>query len=178
MLTGTNKKDLKISILSDNHGYLDEQILKYLRDSDEIWLAGDIGSENILDQLEHLTGRLRAVSGNIDGSKVRIRTEENCIFRLDGETILMTHIAGKPPSYNRRVRNLIAEYEPKILVCGHSHILRVENDKTNGLLFINPGACGHHGFHKIRTLIQFELEQGKPKNMKVIELGKRGIKKG
>jgi putative phosphoesterase len=165
---------LKISILSDTHSFIDEQILQHLKDSDEIWHGGDVGNTAILDQLEQLTGRLRAVYGNIDGQKIRLRAPENELFTLEGKTILITHIAGKPPRYNPRVRNLIKEHHPDILVCGHSHILKVENDRQNNLLFINPGACGHHGFHRVRTIIQFELIEKKPKNMIVIELGRRG----
>ena len=153
---------------------MDEQIIKHIEDSDEIWHAGDIGNTSVIDKLEQLTGRLRAVYGNIDGKDIRLRTVENEIFKLDGVTILITHIAGKPPGYNKRVKKLIGEQQPNILVCGHSHLLKVENDKKNKLLFINPGACGHHGFHSVRTIIQFEITLGKPTNMVVVELGRRG----
>ena len=165
---------MKISVLSDTHGFIDAQILGHLKDSDEIWHAGDIGTVDVLDQLEHLTGRLRAVYGNIDGKDIKLRTTENDFFEIDGVTVLLTHIAGKPVNYNKRVRQLVHQYQPRILVCGHSHILKVENDKKNHLLFINPGACGHHGFHHVRTIIQFEISNRKPSGMKVIELGRRG----
>ena len=45
---------------------------------------------------------------------------------------------------------------------------------------MNPGAYGHHGFHKVRTMLRFEIVQSQPKtkgkveNLEVIELGKRG----
>lgn len=161
-------------MLSDTHGYIDTQIIDHLKDSDEIWHAGDIGTTSIIDALEQLAGRLRLVFGNIDGKDIRLRSIENELFEVDGVKVLITHIAGKPPGYNKRVKELLLTTRPQILVCGHSHLLKVENDKKHKLLFINPGACGHHGFHNVRTIIQFEIIQGKPTNMVVIELGKRG----
>lgn len=165
---------MKISILSDTHSHLDSQIIGHLEKSDEIWHVGDIGNVDVINRLELLTGNLRAVYGNIDGQDIRIRYDETALFKIDGVLILMTHIAGTPTNYNKQVRALIKKYRPNILVCGHSHILRVENDRKNNLLFVNPGACGHYGFHKIRTIIQFEIITGRPTNMNVIELGRRG----
>ena len=116
----------------------------------------------------------RAVWGNIDGHKLREAINEVEIFYCEGKKVLMIHIAGKPPKYNPHVRKLIYQHQPDILVCGHSHILRIEKDRRNNLLFINPGAAGIHGFHQVKTLVRFELKQGTISNMEVIELGKRG----
>ena len=165
---------MKISIISDTHGFLDDQIIRLLKDSDEIWHAGDIGSLDVIDQIDALSGKFRAVYGNIDGNPIRIRTSEYLFFEIDRQRILITHIANKPPKFNVLTRDLIRKYAPSILVCGHSHLLKVENVPTQNLLFINPGACGHHGFHIVRTIIQFEIINSKPRNMQVIELGKRG----
>ena len=155
---------MKISVISDTHGFLDERTMHYIAKSDEIWHAGDIGNTQIIDKLESLSGKKRLVYGNIDGQSVRIRSAENQIFTIDGLSMLITHIAGKPSSYNKRVRELIQLHNPDLLVCGHSHILKVEYDTRHKLLYINPGACGNHGFHKIRTIIQFEIKNGKPIN--------------
>lgn len=165
---------MKISILSDSHGFLDDQLLRLLSDSDAIWHAGDIGNIEVYDTLSKLPGRLRAVNGNIDSAEIKHVAPDFDAFNIDGCTIGIIHIAGNPSRYNPKVRALIARFRPKILVAGHSHILKVQHDKKNDLLFVNPGACGHHGFHKVRTIIQFELVDGKPTNMNVIELGKRG----
>ena len=162
---------MKIAVISDTHGAIDERILHYLEKADEIWHAGDIGSMHVIDLLEQLPGKLRAVNGNIDSQQIAPNLHA---FEVENTRILITHIAGNPPRYNTRVRRLIKNYQPKILVCGHSHILKIMHDKVNNLLFINPGACSHHGFHKVRTLVQFELNNGKPQNMNVVELGKRG----
>jgi uncharacterized protein len=165
---------VKIAIISDTHGWLDLRTIEYLKNADEIWHAGDIGSLEIIDQLEQLPGKLRIVSGNIDDQKIRLIAPDFQAFSIDGIKVLITHIAGNPPRYNKAVRKLLHDHQPDVLVCGHSHILKVMHDKRSGLLFINPGSCSHHGFHKMRTLIQFQILDGKPQKMIAIELGKRG----
>ncbi|MEN8250889.1 MAG: metallophosphoesterase family protein [Bacteroidota bacterium] len=165
---------MKVSILSDTHGFMDEQVLKHLKTSDEIWHAGDIGSIDVLNILSTLPGQLRIVFGNIDNTAVRTNTTEHLNFEVQGVKIMITHIADKPPKYNKVVREMIAQHKPNILVAGHSHLLKVINDKENQLLFINPGACGQQGFHKMRTIINLEIIDGKPQNMAVVDLGKRG----
>tara|TARA_B100000609_G_C17180465_1_gene416823 strand:- start:402 stop:905 length:504 start_codon:yes stop_codon:yes gene_type:complete len=164
---------MKIGIISDTHNHLENSVFKYFKDCDEIWHIGDIGSIDLLEQLEKYKPT-RAVWGNIDGHKLREAINEVEIFYCEGKKVLMIHIAGKPPKYNPHVRKLIYQHQPDILVCGHSHILRIEKDRRNNLLFINPGAAGIHGFHQVKTLVRFELKQGTISNMEVIELGKRG----
>ncbi|MFY0686522.1 MAG: metallophosphoesterase family protein [Cyclobacteriaceae bacterium] len=163
---------MKIGLLSDTHGYLDQSIYKYFEEVDEIWHAGDIGTEEVLDDLARFKPT-RPVWGNIDGQKLRIRTAELQVFTIDGKKVLLTHIAGKPPRYNKEIRKLIAQEQPDLLICGHSHILRVEFDKQNNLLFMNPGAVGKNGFHKVKTMLRFEITKGKVENLEVVELGPR-----
>ena len=86
----------------------------------------------------------------------------------------MTHIGGYPGRYNARVKILISKEKPQLYICGHSHILKVIQDPKNKLLHMNPGACGVQGFHQIRTLLRFEINQDKVENLEVLELGKRG----
>ncbi len=164
---------MKIGLLSDTHGFLDPAIFKYFEHCDEVWHAGDLGSESILDDLENFKP-LRTVYGNIDGKEIRSRTKENLFFEIEGFSIWMTHIGGAPPRYNPAVKTRLATSPPDIFICGHSHILRVVKDpRLHHMLYINPGAAGIHGFHKMRTLIRFELDQRKIHNMEVIELGLR-----
>jgi putative phosphoesterase len=165
---------LKIAILSDTHSWLDDRIIEYLKNADEIWHAGDIGNIEVYDRLKQLPGKLRAVHGNIDNQQIKLVAPDALSFSIDNNQVLITHIAGNPPKYNTHVRKLLHEFRPNILICGHSHILKVMHDKRSDILFVNPGACGHHGFHKVRTLIQFQIIEGKPQKMNVIELGKRG----
>lgn len=141
---------------------------------DEIWHAGDIGSHELADKLEKLKP-LRAVYGNIDDKKMQLRFPEDLRFTCDGVDILITHIAGSPPKYNARVKKLLLASTPDVLICGHSHILKVMRDPAfNNMLFINPGAAGIHGFHNVKTLIRFSIIERSIKDLEVIELGKRG----
>jgi putative phosphoesterase len=164
---------MKIGLLSDTHTFLDEKIFEYFKDVDQVWHAGDIGNDDLADQLEAFKP-LRAVYGNIDGGKLRIRYPEDQIFSEDGVSVWMTHIGGYPPRYTSRVKTAIMKYNPKLFICGHSHILKIMPDKKRpGSLCINPGAAGQQGFHIEKTIVRFELAEGKIKNLEVIKLGKR-----
>lgn len=163
---------MKIGILSDTHGYLDEKVFEYFKDCDEIWHAGDVGNIEVTDKLKAFK-KLRCVFGNIDGGAVRKEFKETIRFTLGGMHFLMTHIGGKPYVYTKNIRDEITNNPPDVFICGHSHILKVQYDKRLNTLYINPGACGIHGFHKVRTLIRMDIINKTLKNMEVIELGKR-----
>lgn len=165
---------MKILLLSDTHGYMGEDILSFVESVDEVWHAGDIGEGDVIEQMEEIKP-VRSVYGNIDRASIRDKSPLNQIFEIEGLKIFMTHIGGYPGRYNARVRQLIQTEHPKIYICGHSHILKVVPDNKYHLLHLNPGACGHHGFHKVRTMLRFDISSGEIKNMEVIELGKRGI---
>ncbi|MFT5618489.1 MAG: putative phosphoesterase [Arenicella sp.] len=164
---------MKIGIISDTHSYIDERICEHLQNCDEIWHAGDIGSLEVTDNLESIA-EVRAVYGNIDGGDIRQTFPENQVFECEGKKVWMTHIGSFPPNYNKTIKIQLNRIRPDIFVCGHSHILRVISDPNRRLLHINPGAAGKHGFHKMRTLVRFDIENGKIDNMEVVELGKRG----
>ncbi len=163
---------MKIGLISDTHGCLDLKILDYFQEVDEIWHAGDIGTIDVLENLRSFKPTI-AVWGNIDGEELRVECKEIEIFEREGLEILLTHIAAKPPKYNKEILKEVRQHRPKILVCGHSHILKVMPDSENKLLFINPGAAGKHGFHKMKTILRFEIEEKQIKNMEAIELGLR-----
>lgn len=164
---------MKIGLISDTHGYLHPRVFHHFNDCDEIWHAGDLGTFTLLQELAHFKP-LRAVYGNIDGQDVRKETEENLFFAAEGMSVLMTHIAGYPGRYNPRALKLIKQHRPKIVICGHSHILKVIYDKKLEHLHINPGAAGNHGWHKVMTILTFEINKVNIENLKVIELGTRG----
>jgi putative phosphoesterase len=161
---------IQIGIFSDTHGWLDQELIDDFKDCDEIWHAGDLGNISVVEPWMK-SGKLKAVYGNIDGTDVRAYFPEYLFFDVQGFPVLMIHIAGKHPSYNQTTRNLIRELKPRMLVCGHSHICRVV--KEGGILYTNPGAAGRHGFHKMRTALKMVFENGKPIEVKVLELGKR-----
>lgn len=163
----------KILLLSDTHGYLDKSILKHASQADEIWHAGDIGNLETADRLNEVKP-LRAVYGNIDDTKVRTVYPLNNHFNIEGLKVFITHIGGYPGRYNPDAKKEIMNDPPQLFICGHSHILRVMRDPVLKLLHINPGAAGIYGFHRMRTMVRFENNQGKIENLEVIELGLRG----
>jgi putative phosphoesterase len=165
---------LKIGLISDTHGHLDDAIYEQFSGCDEIWHAGDFGS----DVAEKLSEKfiLRGVYGNIDDQKIRNKFPEHLWMTVAGLKIWITHIAGTPPKYKPGIKAQLKTNSPDILICGHSHITRIGRDENyQNMLFINPGAAGHHGFHSMRTIITFHLSNGKIEDLRVIELGKRGV---
>jgi len=162
---------MRIGLLSDTHGWLDPAVFDYFEECNEVWHAGDIGTMEVLEKLEDFRP-VRAVYGNIDNAQIRAATVKNQIFTVAGLSVVITHIGGYPGRYNARVRELLNEHRPDLYICGHSHILKVMPDKKRHLLHINPGACGRHGFHKMRTLVRFAIKEGKITDLEVVELGK------
>ncbi|OIQ41868.1 MAG: YfcE family phosphodiesterase [Bacteroidetes bacterium MedPE-SWsnd-G1] len=162
----------KILLLSDTHGFIDDQILKYVKQADEVWHAGDIGSIKVTDTIKALKP-LRAVYGNIDGTEIRSEFPLNNRFLCEEVDVWITHIGGYPNRYDLRVREEIKQNPPKIFISGHSHILKVQFDKKLNLLHLNPGAVGKHGFHKVRTMLRFTIDGSDIKNLEIVELEKR-----
>jgi len=162
----------KILLLSDTHSHIDDTILKYVHQADEVWHAGDIGDLIVTDTIKSLKP-LRAVYGNIDNNDARLEFPLHNRFFCEEMEVWITHIGGYPGKYNQSIRTEIQINPPKIFICGHSHILKVQYDNKLNLLHLNPGACGKHGFHPIRTMLRFEIEGAKIKNLEIIELGKK-----
>tara|TARA_B100001146_G_C16150613_1_gene421006 strand:- start:256 stop:750 length:495 start_codon:yes stop_codon:yes gene_type:complete len=162
----------KILLLSDNHSYIDDRILSYAEAADEIWHAGDIGDLKVTDALAE-KAPLKAVFGNIDNHKARKEFPLVNRFYCEEVEVLITHIGGYPGKYSPAIREEIQQKPPQLFISGHSHILKVMHDKKLGLLHMNPGACGKHGFHQVRTMLRFTIDGKKIDNLEVIELGKR-----
>lgn len=163
----------KILLLSDTHSYIDDRILHYAEQADEVWHAGDIGDLKVTDTLKKVK-LLRAVYGNIDDAEARKEFPLNAVFECEGMKVWITHIGGYPGKYPTRIKEGFTLYKPDVFICGHSHILKVQYDKQYQCLTMNPGAAGTHGFHQMRTMLRFEIANGKMQNLEVIELGKRG----
>jgi putative phosphoesterase len=160
----------KIGLLSDTHSYWDEKYVEYFSVCDEIWHAGDFGSEEILHRLEALKP-VRAVHGNIDDHLIRAACPTILRFKIEEVEVLLTHKGGYPGHYEPVIRNELFSQPPKLFVCGHSHILKVLYDKHLQMLCVNPGAAGKTGYHLTRTLLRFAIDGKEIKNMEVIEIG-------
>lgn len=163
---------LTIGLLSDTHAYWDEKYAEYFKNCDEIWHAGDIGSESLAAKLA-LLKPLRAVYGNIDGQPLRLQYPKTAHFTVEESRVMMTHIGGYPGRYNPEIRQELYDTRPNLFIAGHSHILKVAFDKHLNCLYINPGAAGKSGFHQVRTLVRFAIEGKNIKDLEVIELGSR-----
>ncbi|PWA07390.1 metallophosphoesterase family protein [Flavobacterium psychrotolerans] len=162
----------KILLLSDTHSHIDETILKYVDQADEVWHAGDIGDLMITDTLKKRKP-LRAVYGNIDDDKARLVFPLHNRFLCEGVDVWITHIGGYPGKYSLNIRNELTKNPPKLFICGHSHILKVMFDKRLNLLHMNPGAAGKSGFHQVRTMLRFVIDGEKIKDLEIIEIEKR-----
>jgi putative phosphoesterase len=159
-----------IGILSDTHGYFHPALPDYLGDADLILHAGDIGSAGILDELEALAPT-RAVWGNIDGQELRHRTVEHARFECGGLSFWMTHIAGHPGAWQHGMGRRLRSEPPDVFICGHSHILRVERvHAMQKMLYVNPGAAGRQGFHRVKTCLRLHLDDGKARQVEVVHL--------
>ena len=159
----------RIGLLSDTHAYWDERYAKYFSECDEIWHAGDIGSMELVMRLQEIAP-LRAVHGNIDGGDIRRMFPEKLRWTCEGADVLMTHIGGYPGKYDPRIRQQLYTRPPQLFISGHSHILKIQFDPQLQLLHINPGAAGLQGWQTVRTLVRFSVEEGKFKDLEVIEI--------
>ncbi len=163
---------MKILLLSDSHYYIDDRILDYAKNADEIWHCGDFGNLDVIEKLEEIKP-LRGVYGNIDGTEIRKIFPEVLRFKCEEVEVLMIHIGGYPNKYTPLAKKEISDKAPKLFISGHSHILKAMYDQKNSLLHLNPGAMGKVGWHQMRTMMRFEINGDQIENLEVIELGKK-----
>jgi putative phosphoesterase len=161
-----------ILLISDTHSHLDNALLKHIDVADEVWHAGDIGNVDLTDAIKKRKP-LRAVYGNIDDHALRKEFPKNLIFTCEDVKIFITHICGQPTNYLKEVKEILLAEKPKLFICGHSHILKVMYQKQYDVLHMNPGACGVHGFHQIKTVLRFVIDRTEIKDLAIIELGSR-----
>lgn len=164
-----------IGILSDTHGFLDNKIITHFSDCNEVWHAGDVGNSQIVDTLrsELPSAKIRGVYGNIDGSEIRSEFPELNIFYCEKIKVMMLHIGGYPPKYNKNAKEQLRLHKPALFVTGHSHILKIIFDAELQCLHINPGAAGKQGWQKVRTIIKLVIDGKNMRDCKIIELGKK-----
>lgn len=167
-----------IGLISDTHGFLDENIFEHFKHCNEIWHAGDFGNIELANKLKgaavYNRGTLRGVYGNIDGQDIRSEFPEQLVFMCEEVKVMMRHIGGSPPKYNPETKKELLIHKPDLFISGHSHILKIMYDDKINCLHMNPGAAGNQGWHRVRTLVRFVIDKTDIKNCEVIELGKRG----
>lgn len=160
---------VKVGLISDTHSYLDDAVFRHFENCDEIWHAGDIGVIEVAEKLAAFKP-FKAVYGNIDTTDIRAVYPEHLRFNCEQTDVWITHIGGYPDRYSPLVKPEIYTNPPKLFICGHSHILKVIYDKKINCLHLNPGAAGKQGWHKVRTLMRFAIDDDKIKDLQVIEL--------
>lgn len=162
----------RIGLISDTHGFVDERILNFFKDCDEVWHAGDIGNFETARKFEGFKP-FKAVYGNIDNYEVRQLYPKISRFRCEEVDVMITHIGGYPKRYEPLIKEILKADKPGLFIAGHSHILKVIHDKDMDLLFMNPGAAGNSGFHQVKTAIRFTIDGSQIKDVEIWE-AKRG----
>jgi putative phosphoesterase len=164
---------MRIGLMSDTHGFLDEAVFTYFDQCDEIWHAGDFGTMEVFNRLTGFK-TLRGVYGNVDGAELRKVVTGELDWMCEDVRVYMTHIGGYPGHYERGIQQELRDRKPALFLCGHSHILKIMRDAALGLVHMNPGACGHNGWHQMRTLVRFSIDGERIHKVEAIELGPRG----
>ncbi len=160
-----------VGIISDTHGWLHPEVADVFGACDLILHAGDVGTSDVLDELESIGPPVKAVYGNVDGWDIRHRAPEHQRIDLEGTSVWMTHIGGHPGRWAPEIGGTLREAPPDIFICGHSHILRIERvEKLSRMLYLNPGAAGRQGFHQIKTCVRIEIGDGGARHAEVIHL--------
>jgi uncharacterized protein len=162
----------KIGLISDTHSFLDATVFSHFKHCDEVWHAGDFGSMEVVTALESFKP-LRGVFGNIDDKIIQAKFPEDLFFTCEELNVYMRHIGGYPGKYVPGVKDKILKNRSGLFISGHSHILKVMYDEKLRCLHMNPGAAGKQGWHKVQTLIRFDIDGKEMKNCEVIELGER-----
>ncbi len=164
----------RIGIISDTHGYWDDRYAIHFSNCDEIWHAGDVGDQDIIERLKEICP-VRAVCGNIDHGEVRRKQKELEIFECENVKVLLTHIGGYPGKWSRGMKEILESNNIQLMVDGHSHILKIIYDSKLNLLHINPGAAGQQGWQQVRTLVKLIIDGHTMRNCEIIELSKNKL---
>ena len=157
---------MRLGIISDTHGLLRPEVFDVFREVDHILHAGDVGTADILVELEALAP-VTAVYGNTDDGELRARLPRTATVRLDGFDIVVTHgdELGSPTPAGLHERYPDAE----IIVYGHTHEARLELvDRT--VTVMNPGAAGPGRFKIKPSVGIMELEPGIPPRARIVSL--------
>lgn len=147
---------MKIGIISDTHGLLRPAVFEHFADVDHILHAGDLGSLDLLKELEAIAP-VSIVWGNTDDMEVRARVPEVVRVSLDGVQVVVVH-GHQFGSPNPRVVAR-AHREAGLVVFGHTHHPVVEWVGTT--LAVNPGSAGPRRFSQPVTLATAMIRDGR-----------------
>ena len=143
-----------IGLISDTHGLLRPQVHQALAGVELILHAGDVGGDEILDELG-LIAPVRAVYGNTDPlGDPRLR--ESIDEVVGGVSIHVSHgheVGSPTPA------RLLARYAAQVIVYGHTHRQLVNN--VDGRLVVNPGAAGPRRFKLEPSVARLTIADGR-----------------
>ncbi|MBC7840996.1 MAG: metallophosphoesterase family protein [Gemmatimonadaceae bacterium] len=144
-----------IGLVSDTHGMVRASLFDALAGVDRILHAGDVGPDDVLDELGAIAP-VSAVCGNTDvpGNP---RLAKDLVLDIGGVSIHVSHgheLGSPTPA------KLLATYPQRVLVYGHTHRQRI--DEVEGRLVINPGAAGARRFDLVPSVARLTIENGVP----------------
>ncbi|MBS2021436.1 MAG: metallophosphoesterase family protein [Deltaproteobacteria bacterium] len=133
---------MKIGVISDTHGKLHPGVFEAFSGVDHILHAGDIGDEDILDELKAIAP-LTAVAGNIDNFRLG-PAREHARVTLGGMKFFLTHILDRPQSPRAEVAALLKKEPADVVIFGHSHL--PHDERIGGVWYFNPASAGPRRF--------------------------------
>lgn len=129
---------MKIGVISDTHGVIHPGVFDHLASADIILHAGDIGTQEILTDLESIAP-VKAVAGNTDGFPITQLCKRHELLELAGKKIFLVHRVIERGRHIPWVAEEILKVEPDIVVFGHTHEPYAE--VRDGILYFNPGSA-------------------------------------
>ncbi len=150
---------MTVGIISDTHGILEPEVLGIFQGVDLILHGGDIGTSEVLRDLEAVAP-VKAVLGNVDDPRAVGRHPARRVERVGELPILVTHEIGAPDRLLPKVERAIARERPRVVVFGHSH--RAYNAEHGAVLFLNPGGAGPRRFGLPRSVALLRIQDGTP----------------
>ena len=157
---------MRLGIIADTHGLLRPEVFEVFAEVDQILHAGDIGSPDLLTELEAIAP-VTAVYGNCDGFDLRSRVPAVVETRIEGLDFLLIHgdQFGQPtPEKIHR-----AYPDAEVIIYGHTHqplLTTVDLVVT----VMNPGGAGHRRFDLPPSVGIMELEAGLPPRARLVPL--------
>ena len=159
-------RSVRLGVIADTHGKLRPEVFDVFGKVDHILHGGDIGSVDLLMELEALAP-VTAVYGNTDGFDVRAKCPQVAECELDGFIIVVTHGDQFGSPTPAAVHTAFPHGE--IIVYGHTHAPLLELvDKT--VTVMNPGSAGAARFGVPPTVGIMELEAGIPPRARIVAL--------
>ena len=149
----TAKSSHLIGLISDTHGLVRPRVHEVLAGVELILHAGDVGGDEVLDELS-LIAPVLAVYGNTDAPGQR-RLAESIERTIGGVSIHVSHgheVGSPTPA------RLLARYDAQVIVYGHTHRQHVA--EVGGRVVVNPGAAGAKRFKLEPSVARLTIADG------------------